>query len=218
MTNIAEIKGSHFLPECTGCGACSAACPSLAIRFIQDAEGFYIPEIDYEKCRSCGVCIKACPAANKKQKSRPLVCYAAKNRSEQIRLKSSSGGVFHILAEEILDAGGVVFGASFNNDWEIVHDYIESIDDISKFHGSKYVQSWMGDSYRKCKNFLDAGRNVLFSGVPCQIAALKQFLGKDYENLLTVDLVCHGVPSPGVWKKYIDELTSITPPPPSYDG
>jgi coenzyme F420-reducing hydrogenase beta subunit len=136
---------------------------------------------------------------------KPLSVYAAKNPEERIRRESSSGGIFTALAERIIAEGGVVFGARFNETWEVVHGYTETTEGLSAFRGSKYVQSIIGDTYRQAGTFLEQGRKVLFSGTPCQIAGLKAFLRKDYENLLTVDLVCHGVPSPVIWRRYLEE-------------
>lgn len=121
-------------------------------------------------------------------------------------MKSSSGGTFTILASEIIKDNGVVFGAKFDEDFNVVHDYVEDINGLSNFRGSKYVQSNIGDSFIQAKKFLDEGRKVLFSGTPCQIGGLKSYLNKGYENLVTVDLICHGVPSPMIWQRYIAEL------------
>jgi coenzyme F420-reducing hydrogenase beta subunit len=171
-----------------------------------DAEGFLYPEINIEQCIHCGLCKKICPVINQGQERKPLHVYAAKNKNEEIRRKSSSGGIFTLLAEQIIRNGGVVFGARFNDAWEVIHDYTETIEGLAAFRGSKYVQSSIGNTYRQAKEFLEEGRDVLFSGTPCQIAGLKAFLQRDYEKLLTVDLVCHGVPSPAVWGKYLDEI------------
>lgn len=129
--------------------------------------------------------------------------YAAINQNAAIRANSSSGGVFYLLAEYVISRGGVVFGARYNSDWEVVHDFAETVEGIAAFMGSKYVQSRAGDTYSKAKAFLKQGRLVLFSGTPCQIYGLKAYLGEDYENLITMDLICHGVPSPKVWREYI---------------
>ena len=146
-----------------------------------------------------------CPVLHQGNPHRTLRTYAAKNKKEDIRSQSSSGGVFSLLAEYIIDRGGVVFGARFNEKWEVIHDYVEVKEDIAAFRGSKYVQSQIGDSYKKVEFFLKQSREVLFSGTPCQIAGLNYYLRKKYDNLLTVDLVCHGVPSPGVWRKYLQD-------------
>jgi len=191
---------------CTGCNACYSICPAHCISIQEDPEGFLYPVIEKEKCTSCKKCENICPAAVKGNKRKPLSVYAARNPDEQIRRQSSSGGIFTLIAEYIIQKGGVVFGARFNDNWEVVHDYTETVEGLAVFRGSKYVQSRIGDTYIKTKNFLLAGRKVLFSGTPCQIAGLKAYLQKDYDNLLTVDLVCHGVPSPLVWKRYLDEV------------
>ncbi len=131
------------------------------------------------------------------------VAYAAVNQNAAVRANSSSGGVFYLLAEYVISRGGVVFGARYNADWEVVHGYAESMDDAAAFMGSKYVQSRIGDAYTQARDFLKQGRLVLFSGTTCQIYGLKAFLGKHYNNLITVDLICHGVPSPKVWREYL---------------
>jgi len=171
-----------------------------------DTEGFLYPIIDNQKCTKCNQCKKVCHAISPENERKPLRVYATKNIDEKIRSDSSSGGAFTMLAEHIINIGGVVFGAKFNNDWKVVHDYTETKEGLAVFRGSKYVQSNIGNVYVLAKNFLLAGREVLFSGTPCQIAGLKHFLQKDYSNLLTVDFVCRGVPSPLVWQKYLDEL------------
>lgn len=131
------------------------------------------------------------------------VAYAAINQNIETRENSSSGGVFYLLAEYVIEQGGVVFGARYDADWEVVHGYAEDLEGISAFMGSKYVQSRMGDAYREVRDFLKQGRLVLFSGTTCQVYGLKAYLGEFYENLIAVDLICHGVPSPKVWREYL---------------
>lgn len=191
---------------CCGCMACVSVCPKQCIKMIEDEEGFLYPEIDASRCIDCKLCEKVCPELCQKEERSPLSVYAAKNKNEQIRLASSSGGIFTLLAEKVIDEDGVVFGARFNEKWDIVHDYKETKEGLVAFRGSKYVQSYMGDCYQKVKSFLQQGREVMFTGTPCQIAGLKNYLRKDYDNLLTVDVVCHGVPSPKVWRIYLDEI------------
>lgn len=191
---------------CCGCEACVQCCPQRCILFKIDKEGFGYPLIDKEKCVDCGLCDKVCPIINQNNARIPLKVYAAINPNEQVRKDSSSGGVFALLAEYIINEGGIVFGVRFNRTWGVVHDWVDSIENISYFRGSKYVQSKIGDVFKKTKEFLKSGRKVLFSGTPCQIAGLKLYLKKDYENLLTVDFICHGVPSPKVWQMYLDEI------------
>ena len=194
--------------KCCGCEACIQRCPQQCITLHEDGEGFLYPETDEGRCIDCGLCEKVCPVIFQGTGRRPLNVYAAKNPDEEIRWESSSGGVFTLLAEKILSEGGVVFGARFDARWEVVHDYTENVEGLSAFRGSKYVQSRIGDSFRQTECFLKTGRKVLFSGTPCQIAGLKLFLKKEYDNLLTVDFICHGVPSPGVWRKYLKEIAA----------
>ena len=191
--------------NCTGCSACVQACPKQCISFEEDEQGFRYPSINYELCVNCGLCEKVCPCINENEKTMPLDIYAAKNPDEEIRKDSSSGGIFTMLAESIIDEGGVVFGARFNEKWNVVHDYTETKEGLAAFRGSKYVQSIIGDTYKQVRDFLKADRKVLFSGTPCQIAGLRLFLRKDYDNLYTVDFICHGVPSPGVFRWYLQE-------------
>lgn len=191
--------------NCCGCSACVQICPKKCIGMQEDKEGFLYPLVDLDTCINCGLCEKVCPCINLVDSKAPLQTFAAKNPDDQIRMMSSSGGVFSMLADRILNDGGVVFGVRFNNEWEVVHDYIESQECISLFRGSKYVQSRIGTAYRDAETFLKAGRSVLFSGTPCQVKGLKLYLRKEYDKLLTVDFICHGVPSPGVWRQYLDE-------------
>lgn len=192
--------------DCCGCNACVQACPVQCITMREDKEGFLYPYVDNEKCINCNRCETVCPVINQAEAREPVTCYAAKNPDEEIRMKSSSGGIFTMLAEKVIEKGGVVFGARFDENWNVVHDYTESLAGIGLFRGSKYVQSRIGDCFRKAKQFLDDDREVLFSGTPCQVAGLKRFLRKDYTNLLAVDIICHGVPSPMLWRRYLKEM------------
>ena len=188
--------------NCCGCQACFNKCPKNAIEMIQDEKGFKYPKINKEKCINCGLCDKVCPIINNKKIENKPKSYASINKDEKIRMQSTSGGIFTLLATAIIKKGGVVFGASFNNEFGVYHTYSEKIEDLKKFRGSKYLQSDIGKSYKKVKEFLDNGRYVLFTGTPCQIEGLINFLGKEYEKLYLQDIICHGVPSPKVWKKY----------------
>lgn len=194
--------------NCCGCEACVQACPKKCISMKRDAEGFLYPFADHNTCIDCGLCEKVCPVLNQYDGLEPTKVLAAINKDEDVRAKSSSGGVFTLLAEEIISNGGVVFGACFDEDWQVVMDAAETMEQIASFRGSKYVQARVGDSYARCKQYLDAGREVLFTGTPCQIAGLLHFLRKPYEKLLAVEVICHGVPSPVVWKKYLGEVLS----------
>lgn len=171
-----------------------------------DSEGFLYPEVDMDSCIDCGLCEKVCNELHPFEKQEPLKVLAAINKDETVRLKSSSGGIFHILASRIIAEGGVVFGARFDEDWQVVIDYAEDMKGVEAFMGSKYVQARIENAYKDAKRFLAEGRKVLFSGTPCQVAGLHQFLLKPYDNLLTVDFVCHGTPSPKVWGMYLEEV------------
>lgn len=192
--------------NCSGCAACVAVCPSGCITMVEDGEGFLQPRIDASRCVQCHKCEATCPVISPQPEllSIGTKAYAIINNNEEIRLKSSSGGVFHALADYIISNGGVVFGARFDEDFlGVHHDYTESREGIEPFMRSKYLQSRTEESFRKCREFLNQGRQVLYSGTPCQVAGLLKMLGRKYENLLTVDLICHGVPSPGVWRRYL---------------
>ena len=200
-----EIKDKK---DCCGCSACVQRCPKQCISLFEDEEGFLYPKINLDICMDCGLCEKVCPVLTPKETHRPLKVFAAINPDGETRMKSSSGGIFTLIAEYIIDEGGVVFGACFDKNWEVVHDYTETKEGLAVFRGSKYVQSRIGEAYKQVRNFLKDGRKVLFSGTPCQIAGLKLFLREDYANLLTVECVCHSVPSPGVWRQYLSSFSS----------
>lgn len=196
--------------KCTGCCACLSICPKDAISMNEDNEGFKYPVVDENKCINCGLCVKICPTINKQIKNNnDIKAYACINKDTDIRLKSSSGGIFSVVADYILSNNGIVFGAAFDKAWNVEHIYIEYIDDLDKLRTSKYVQSYVGINYKYVKEFLDADKLVLFTGTPCQIAGLKAYLGKDYGNLYCMDIICHGVPSPKVWRKYLKENYNI---------
>ena len=195
------------LAKCCGCASCVQICPKAAISFVEDDEGFGYPVVNSDLCVQCGLCTRGCPIG--KSGSLPasrISCYAAKNSDVASLEKSSSGAVFPAIAKCIINQGGVVFGAAYDGDFSVTHSFIDKIENIPLLCGSKYVQSDIGSSFRDAKSFLQKGLYVLFVGTPCQIAGLKSFLGKDYANLYTVDFICHGVPSPAVWRDYLQEL------------
>lgn len=193
--------------DCCGCGACLQRCPRHCIFFKEDKEGFLYPFVDESNCIDCGLCEKVCPVINRAECNEPLYVYAVKNRSERIRLNSSSGGVFYSLGKYVIQKGGVVFGAAYDDKWEVRHQKAESINTLEPLMRSKYVQSRTENTFVEVETFLKQGRLVLFTGTSCQILGLKNFLRHRYENLLTVDVICHGAPSPGVWRKFLTELT-----------
>lgn len=194
--------------NCSGCGACSQKCPKQCIKMVADEEGFFYPQVNQSACIDCGLCANICHELHPFEKKTPLQVYAAINKNNDIRIKSSSGGIFSLLAENVINRdNGVVFGAKFDANWQVIIDYSETTEGLELFRGSKYVQAQVGTSYIDAERFLKEGRIVLFSGTPCQIAGLHHFLRRKYDNLLTVDVVCHGVPSPKVWDRYLCEIT-----------
>lgn len=190
--------------KCCGCGSCSAVCPQGCITMQPDKEGFMHPRIDTQRCTGCQACRTACPVLHMPRRLPVQGTYSAYSRDEAVRRESSSGGIFTELARRVLDNGGVVFGAAFDGAFCVKHICIERRQALYKLRASKYVQSTTGGTYRQARTLLEQGRLVLYSGTPCQIAGLRAYLKKDYENLITQSMICHGVPSPKVWKKYLD--------------
>jgi len=195
--------------DCTGCQACRLICPKHCIRMAEDDEGFQVPEIDQTLCTDCGLCVSRCP-----QNTRPACTQnncrkvlGARYKDDALLLKSASGGVFVGMAKKILETpGNAVFGCAFDENMVARHVCVTDFKDIEPLQSSKYVQSDAGDTYSQAKNFLEEGKTVFYTGTPCQIAGLYAFLGKNYDNLLTADLICHGVPSPLLFKRYIHRL------------
>ena len=196
--------------DCCGCSACVQRCPKHCISMKEDEEGFLYPVVVETLCIDCGLCEKVCPIINRPEKLPVMKVLAVKNRNEEERMASSSGGVFIALAKKVIEQNGVVFGAVFDVNWEVKHTYSETLDGVKPMMGSKYVQSRIGESFSQAEGFLKEGRKVLFTGSPCQITALHNYLHKGYPNLLAVDFLCHGVPSPGVWRKYLEETFSLS--------
>lgn len=192
--------------KCTGCSACFNICPKGAIEMKTSEDGFKYPIIDKDKCINCGLCRKVCPVLNSKTTEKKVYAYACYNKDEKIRINSSSGGMFNLIGSYIIENNGIVFGAKYDSNFNVVHDYVSNKKDLSKFMGSKYLQSNINDNYKKVKEFLKEGKKVLFTGTPCQIEGLYSYLGRDYDNLYTQDIICHGCPSPKVWKKYLDSF------------
>ena len=192
--------------RCSGCTACYAACPVSCIVMVADEEGFAYPFIDSEKCTDCDLCRKVCPARHSTKNTDEPSVFACWYKNDEVRRASSSGGLFTLLAEKVLQSGGVVFGAAFDENFEVNHTYIEKIEDLDKLRRSKYVQSNIGNTFQDVKRFLSEGRKVLFTGTPCQISGLNNFLHKNYANLLLVDIICYGVPSPAVFRSYRREM------------
>lgn len=192
--------------ECCGCGACSNKCPVDAITMVSDREGFLYPKIDEQKCIDCGLCRKTCPSINGiyNHDEKPKVYAAWAN--DRLRKKSSSGGMFTLYAEAVLESGGVVCGAAFNDDFKVEHVIIDSKDKLEALRGSKYVQSNAKDVYKRLEKLLKDNRQAVFCGCPCQVAGLNSFLGKEYDNLLTIDLLCAGATSPGLFEKYKEQV------------
>ena len=195
----------HTKIACCGCGTCAQACPRNCIKLETDREGFWYPVVDRERCVECGACERVCPMLHPGEKPEEISVFAACCLEENVRETSSSGGVFQLLAEAVLSEGGAVFGAAFGMDHSVQHVMVTSHEQLPRLKGSKYVQSAMGDCYCQAAEKLRSGELVLFTGTPCQVAGLKRYIKKDYENLFAVDILCHGVPSPTVWKTYKKE-------------
>lgn len=191
---------------CCGCGACAGICPEGAIKMTQDKEGFYYPKINKSVCTGCGKCKEVCPLKNEKLTTGKAFYMGVQAKEEKIRFSSSSGGVFSILAQYVFRRNGIVYGAGYDDDMNVVHKGLENECEIEQIKRTKYVQSSLDGIYKDIERNLKNNRWVLFCGTPCQAHALLLFLHRPYEKLIVVDLVCYGVTSPGIWKKYIKYL------------
>lgn len=194
--------------QCTGCNMCADICPKHAIIFREDAEGFLFPKVENDKCIRCGLCLKKCPAIteNDYKKNRPEI-YAAWSKNDKIRLESTSGGLYYEIAKAFIEDNGYIVGSVYDEDWKGAHHIIgHTIDDLNRIMGSKYFQSDARGIYAQIKQLLDKNEKVLFCGSPCQSAALQGYLGRDYENLFTIDFICRGINSPLAFRAHIDEL------------
>ena len=191
--------------DCNGCGVCTLKCPKNAIKMEVDEEGFLYPVIDKEKCINCGLCKRICPN-NPEEKNNNSKTYIAYNLDKEEKKKSSSGGMFAPIAKWVINHNGVVFGVTFNEKLEAYHTYVDNIEDIVKFQGSKYVRSDLKDSYKKAEEFLKEGKYVLFTGTPCQCQGIRAYMQNKYDKLITCEIVCHANPSPKVFKMYVKNL------------
>lgn len=200
--------------DCCGCTACMAICPKKCIQMKPDEEGFLYPVVDKKKCVECNACNKVCPIQNPVTEEKKLQkAYLVQHRNEKVRVDSSAGGAFTAIATVVIQNGGVVFGAAYDESFHVQHTYVKTVDGLKKFRNSKYVQSKLGNSFCKVKDFLQEGKWVCFSGTPCQVEGLSRFLRKPYEKLVLVDVVCHGIPSPLVWNKYLEYQEQSFPNP-----
>ena len=191
--------------DCCGCSACVSACPHKAVSFVQDSEGFMYPQVDTEKCINCGLCEKVCPIIKYKElpKDASPKVYAAINKDTAEYFQSSSGGIFILLCKYIISLGGVVCGVRYDDNFQVKHTFAHTLEECIPFMESKYVQSDIQGIFPEIRQLIKKSVPVLFSGTPCQVAGLKTYLQKDYQNLFTTDIICHGVPSPLVFKDYL---------------
>ncbi len=193
--------------RCTGCTACAAVCPKNCITIEADREGFLYPVVDMAACIRCGRCEAVCPPLHPRQGETTPGAYGVQAKDTKLRLKSSSGGVFSLLAQRALKQGGAVFGAAMTPDCKGVrHVMVTEEACLDSLRGSKYLQSELGDTFRRVKRELERGRTVLFTGTPCQVDGLNSYLGRGYDSLLCMEVICHGVPSPALWKKYVEDV------------
>ena len=204
---LIRMTSVHADPVCCGCAACLNICPKQCIKMVPDDEGFSHPIVDITTCVDCGLCEKVCPMLHPFSEEEPISTIVATNKDDEVRKRSSSGGFFYALAEMVISRNGIVFGASFDEHWNVSIRHTDNIEGVKKFQGAKYVQAEIGKSYLLVRTYLQEGRWVLFTGLPCQISGLKHFLDKDYKKLITAECVCHSVPSPKVWRSYLNSVS-----------
>lgn len=200
MLNICDIN------RCTGCSACYNICPKKAISMIKDKFGFYIPKIDNEKCIDCKMCQRVCQVNVEPSKNKPIITYAVYNKDDKKRAESTSGGIASLLSNKMIEMNGVVAGCKIDNNLKVIHSIAKNYQELDQFKNSKYVQSYLGNIFLEIKNYLENNKKVLFIGTPCQVSGLKCYLQKDYDNLFTVDIICHGVPSINFLEDHIKEI------------
>lgn len=210
------MEYKHITPptNCTGCALCANVCSQNAISMEWNTEGFLIPNVDTEACINCGLCTKQCIALEEKpvysDDIESVTAWGGWNKNENIHLQSSSGGIFSALANQTLEVGGCVFGVVWLDKYTATFSKAETIEELAQMRGSKYTPAIPGKVYQAVRAELKTGRQVLFSGTPCQVHALKKYLRKPYDNLLTIDIVCHGVPSHLILEKYVKEAETRT--------
>ena len=208
MTETVNMPQLAAHDRCTGCGACSSGCPKGAIRMVPDKEGFLYPEIT-DGCVQCGHCAHVCPVQKQREHRTAPQVFAVWSRDGAVRQASTCGGAFSALAEYVLEGGGVVFGAALDRELRVVHTAVKNVHDLPQLRGMKPVQSDIGDAYQQVRMYLDQGRQVLFSGTPCQVDGLYRYLGEHPERLLTCDVACGGVCSPGVWAQLVKSMAYV---------
>ena len=208
MTETVNMPQLAAHDRCTGCGACSSGCPKGAIRMAPDREGFLYPEVT-DGCVQCGHCAHVCPVQKQREHRTAPQVFAVWSRDESVRQASTCGGAFSALAEYVLEGGGVVFGAALDENLRVVHTAVKNVHDLSRLRGMKPLQSDTGDAYQQVRLYLDQGRQVLFSGTPCQVDGLYRYLGEHPERLLTCDVACGGVCSPGVWAQLVKSMAYV---------
>lgn len=200
MDTIAKIG-----MDCVGCRSCEQSCPSKCITIVENSEGFLYPVIAEDVCVKCGVCLKKCPInMTEKEEHHPLEAYALKAKDKSFLFNSASGGASDVAVKAVLDRGGYAYGAAYDENFSVSHIEVSDEEGRKRIQSSKYVQSDLKDTFSKAKERVENGEMVLFTGSPCQIAGLYAFLGRDYDNLYTIDLICHGVPSPKFLQKYFE--------------